>query len=146
MDLFLSLRFFLDVPRRPGPANRSGFKPMQAVQLAAAAAPRAVPGVFALQVQATGTRDNRTYLNSERDYRDQRHLTTAITPEAARQLQDRLGANPVVALKGKRILVRGAAVRTTIFFMAGGKPTDTYYFQTHVNVTESSQIEVQEGG
>lgn len=118
---------------------------MQAVQLAAAAAPRAVPGVFALQVQATGTRDN-TYLNSERDYRDQRNLTTAITPEAARQLQDRLGANPVVALKGKRILVRGAAVRTTIVFVAGGKPTDTYYFQTHVNVTESSQIEVQEGG
>lgn len=111
--------------------------PAQAVQLAAPAAPRGVPGVFAILVQGTGTQHNHEYLNSEPDYRDQRNLTIEITPAAARQLQARFGAPPIVALKGKRILVTGVAYRTTIFFFANGKRTDKYYYQTHVRVTDA---------
>ena len=128
------------------PSQSQWIQPIQAVQLAAAAAPDGVPGVFALQVQGTGTKDNFTYLNSELDYRDQRSLTIEITHGAARQLETRLGAPPIVALKGKRILVRGVATRTKIVFIADDAPTDKYYYQTHVRVTAPEQIELQHEG
>ena len=119
-------------------------QPVQAVQLAAAAAPDGVPGVFALQVQGTGTQDGFTYLNSELDYRDQRSLTIAITSSAAKQLETKLGAPAIIALKGKRILVKGIATRTKIDFTTDGRPTGKYYYQTHVRVTDPEQIQVQQ--
>jgi len=118
-------------------------QPGQAVLLAAEAAPKGVPGVFVLQVQSTGEQGSFTYLNSELDYRDQRNLTVAITPAASRQLEGQLGAHPLIAFKGKRILVNGVATRTKIVFSANGKATDKYYFQTHVRVTDPAQITVQ---
>lgn len=117
--------------------------PYQAVLLAADAAPDSVDGIFSMTVQATGAQGNQTYLNSEFDYRDQRNLTIAITPHAAQQLAERLGEHPVVYLKGKDILVRGAAARTTIYFFANGRMTDKYYYQTHVNVNDADQITVR---
>lgn len=145
--LLVSLTFALlagcaSTPTAPRAADSemSWISPRQAVFMAADAAPDGVDGTFALHVQATGTQGGRTYLNSELDYRDQRNLTVAITPEAARQLTQRLGEHPRVALKGKDILVRGAAVRTRIAFFANGRVTDKYYFQTHVNVTDADQI------
>lgn len=117
--------------------------PRQAVLLAADAAPAEVEGLFALQVRATGTQGDRTYLNSEIDYRDQRNLTIAITPGATEELARRLGGHPRVVLEGKDILVRGAAVRTKIFFIADGRATDKYYYQTHVNVSDAAQITVR---
>jgi hypothetical protein len=114
------------------------------VQLAAAAAPDGVRGVFALQVQGTGTQDGFAYLNSEIDYRDQRSLTIAITSSAAQQLEAKLGAPAIVALKGKRILVKGTATRTRIDFTTGGKPTGKYYYQTHVRVADPEQIQLQQ--
>lgn len=146
--VLLALAFFAgcaSTPTAPHAADSetSWISPRQAVLMAADAAPGGVDGTFALHVQATGTQSGRTYLNSELDYRDQRNLTVAITPEAARQLTQRLGEHPLVALKGKDILVRGAAVRTTIWFFANGRVTDKYYFQTHVNVTDADQITVR---
>lgn len=127
----------------PAPGASQWVQPVQAVQLAAEAAPGTVPGRFALRVQATGTQDGFTYLNSELDYRDQRNLTIAVAPSAARQLERQFGSHPLVALKGKRILVDGAAARTKIVFFDDGKPTDKYYYQTHVRVTDPRQITVQ---
>lgn len=123
-----------------GSSPASWITPQQAVLLAADAAPSAVDGVFAMKVQATGTQNDQTYLNSEQDYRDQRNLTVAITPGAAQQLTQRLGEHPLIGLKGKDILVRGAAVRTKIYFFANGRATDKYYYQTHVNVSDAGQI------
>lgn len=114
----------------------------QAVQMAAAAAPAGVSGVFAVQVQATDTSNGITYLNSEMDYRDQRNLSIAIEPLAARQLEAQLGSPPAVALKGKRLLVNGVASRVTIAFIVDGKATDKYYYQTHVTVTDPKQIQI----
>lgn len=125
-----------------GPAD-SVIAPRQAVFMAADAAPEPVEGIFAMEVQATGVRSGQTYLNSERDYRDQRNLTIAITPRATQQLAQRLDADPREALKGKGILLRGAAVRTKIHFFANGRMTDKYYYQTHVNVTDAEQITVR---
>lgn len=115
--------------------------PGQAV-LRAAGAPRlGVTGVFALTVKATG-RTDRVHLNSETDYRDPRNLSIAVTPEAAATLEAAMGAPPEIALRGKRILVSGTARRTRIDFTVDGKPTGKYYYQTHVRVTEASQIQV----
>ena len=111
--------------------------------MAASAAPRSVDGVFAMRVQATGIQGQLTYLNSELDYRDQRNLTVTITPDAARQLAERFGDHPRISLKDKNIRVRGSAIRTTIRFYANGKPARKYYYQTHVNVTDAGQIEVE---
>ena len=115
--------------------------PSQAVQLAAASARTGVTGVFAMTVKATG-KTTRVHLNSELDYRDQRNLSIAVEPAAAEELALQLGSPPEIALKGKQILVTGTAKRTKIVFSSDGKPTDKYYYQTHVSVTKASQIQV----
>ncbi len=94
-----------------------------------------------MRVQATGTQSGFTYLNSELDYRNQRNLTIAITVDAAQQLQDQLGSSPIVALKGNDILVTGIARRVKIVFHADSMLSDKYYYQTHVLVTDSRQIQ-----
>jgi len=119
--------------------------PVQAVQLAADAAPEGVPGTFAMRVRAAGTQSGFIYLNSELDYRDQRNLSIALTAKAARQLQDQLGSSPMIALKGKDILVTGRATRVKIVFYADGKLTDKYYYQTHVRVSDPKQIQLAGG-
>lgn len=115
--------------------------PSQAVQLAAASPRLGVTGVFAMTVKATGKTD-RVHLNSELDYRDQRNLSIAVESAATEELAAQLGSSPEIALKGKQILVTGTARRTKIVFFADGKPTDLYYYQTHVVVTKASQIQV----
>jgi hypothetical protein len=126
-------------PSKSGSAH--WIDPSQAVHLAAASPMLGVTGVFALTVKATG-KTNRVHLNSELDYRDQRNLSIAVEPEAAEVLTAQLGAPPEVALKGKQILVTGTAKRTKIVFSVDGKPTDKYYYQTHVTVTNASQIKI----
>ncbi len=116
-------------------------EPSQAVQLAAASPTVGVTGSFAMTVKAVGRAD-RVHLNSEEDYRDQRNLSIALEFTAAQELAAQLGAPPEIALKGKQILVSGTAKRVKIVFVADGKPTDKYYYQTHVVVTQASQIQV----
>jgi hypothetical protein len=125
-----------------GGCAADGIKPAEAVQQAAAAAPAGVSGVFPLTVQATGSQDGFIYLNSELDYRDQRNLSIALTAKAAQQLQAQLGSSPEVALKGHRIIVSGVAKRVTIRLSQDGKPTDKYYYQTHVLASDARQIEL----
>ena len=124
-------------------ATDGSLTPEQSIQLAAKAAPEGVRGTFAMLVQATGTQNNRVFLNSELDYRDQRNLTISLTDRAARQLAKKLGADPLVALKGREIMVNSSAVRTKIFFVVDGRMTDKYYYQTHVNIADSDQITIQ---
>ncbi len=83
------------------------------------------------------------FLNSEVDYRDQRNLTVAVAPTAVAALQARLGGDPRVALKGRDIVVTGSAMRIRIVFSANGQPTDKYYYQTHVRVSDADQIVVE---
>ncbi len=144
LSLFMGLTAGCATTQPNDPAS-SWIKPVQAVQLAADAAPDGVPGTFAMRVQATGTQSGFIYLNSELDYRDQRNLTISVTADAARKLQDQLGASAMIALKGKDILVTGAATRVKIVFYADGKLTDKYYYQTHVRVSDPKQIRVAGG-
>lgn len=130
-------------PAQQSTADTKWITPDQSILLAANAAPAGVPGTFSMLVQATGKQNRQVYLNSQPDYRDQRNLTIALTEGAAHELSKRLGADPLVALKGREILVTGSAIRTKIHLIANGRMTDKYYFQTHVNVYDADQVVVR---
>lgn len=117
--------------------------PREAIVAAADAAPAPIPGTFALHVQRAEQVRGRLYLNSERDYRDQRNLTIRVEDGAIRQLAVRYGAPPERILLGRDILVRGAARRTRIDFIDNrGRPTGLYYYQTHVAIHDADQISI----
>lgn len=130
-------------PQPAAQARNAWITPPQAVLLAADAAPRGVHGTFSMRVQSTGTQGDQSFLNSEADYRDQRNLTVVLTRRATEELGERVGADPLVALKGRNILVTGAAIRTKIYFFVNGVMTDKYYYQTHVNVATANQVVVE---
>ncbi len=116
--------------------------PAQAIMAAAEIAPDSVSGVFELHIQSTGRQRGVIYLNSETDYRDQRCLTLAINPIVARGFIQKYGEEPDIYLKNKMIRVSGEARRVKIWFYSKGKRTEKYYYQTHVFVTNESQVEV----
>jgi hypothetical protein len=124
----------------PGVASQDAIPPRVAIERAAALAPGAFPGTFLMRVQASGRQDGMLYLNSETDYRDQRNLSIEVAPVAQAQLELRLGAPADVALRGRVIRVDGAARRVRIAFLANGRATDKYYYQTHVAVRRGDQL------
>lgn len=114
--------------------------PFEAIQRAAYAAPKRVFGLFWLRVQAVGSLNGEVFLNSEKDYRDQRNITIVLRPDAAKSLQRSLREPLTEAFMHKSVLVRGAAQRVTIHFAIEGKPSTKYYYQTHVDVVDPDQI------
>jgi len=116
--------------------------PVQAVIAAAETAPYGVSGVFEMHIKGTGRQGDFIYLNSEKDYRDQRCLTLAIYPSVIPGFVRKYGADPDSYLKNKRVRVSGEARRVKIWFQSNGERTESYYYQTHVLVTKTSQIEV----
>ncbi len=116
--------------------------PRKAIEMAADAAPAAVPGKFVLTVRATGREDDLIFLNSEADYRDQRNLTIDIPPLVSAMIVKKFGAPPDVYFAGKKITVTGEARRVKIVFTCHGLPTGKYYYQTHVELTDADYIEI----
>jgi Tfp pilus assembly protein PilF len=116
--------------------------PLPAILLAADSAPDGAMGVFGFEVAATGRKRGEVFLNSEPDYRDQRNLTVTFTADGAAAFRKQHGEDPDVAFKGKRICVVGEARRVKIYFFANGKPTDKFYYQTHIMVTEPWQVTI----
>ena len=114
--------------------------PEQAVLQAAEAAPAGVPGTFVLVVAGASAADGDDYLDSQKDYRDQRNLAVDVTPHAAAQLKQQYGKEPLAFFVGKRIAVAGTAYRAKIIIRDNGKPTGLYYYQTHLRVVEAAQI------
>lgn len=127
------------------PRGARWIDPSMAVQLAATAGPKhGVAGVFALQVRGIGSENDVLYLNSERDYRDPRNLTVSLPLAVQAQLREQLGGDPVVRLKNQQILVRGVARTVRINFInADGKPSDKYYYQTQVRVSDVAQLQLR---
>lgn len=122
-------------------ADEGVLTPPEAVFRAAGAAPAGVHAIFVMPVRAAGRDGGRIYLNSERDYRDQRNLSISIGPRAAAALAARHGAAPDAFFPGRRIRVTGAARRVRIDFRdSARRPTGLYYFQTHVDVESADQI------
>ncbi|GEA09259.1 hypothetical protein KUL42_40200 [Alteromonas sp. KUL42] len=115
---------------------------MEIIKAAANSAPKGVPGRYTLQIVATGSQGQYVYLNTEKDYRDQRAITVALHPKAIAQLSAKYGMSPQEYFVDKTIVVNGKAQRVKIAFLSEGKPTDKYYYQTHIRLMDISQIEV----
>ena len=138
--MLLSLAGLAACKAETPPPLTAGMSAQQAVMAAAEAAPKGVEGTFSLMVRNTAMVGPRLFLNSQMDYRDQRNLSIAIESSALPGLQEKLGGDPQSVLKARDIWVRGTARRVRIEFTENGKPTGKYYYQTHVTVTEPSQI------
>ncbi|RKF18211.1 hypothetical protein D6851_15485 [Altericroceibacterium spongiae] len=128
--------------RQPATPPLLRLTPEQAVINAAAVAPDGVKGIFELTVRGTGRDGGYLYLNSQKDYRDQRSLNIEISPSVQRELADRFGIDPRVYLAGKRIAVRGEAKRVLINFTYNGAPTGKYYYQTHIALSAPEDLTV----
>src|ERR1700679_365116 len=127
------------------PPEKSGsgtITPVQAILSAANSAPAGVRGTFEMKVRRVGRQDGNIYLDSELDYRDQRNLVIAIHSIAAGHLHDTLGQDIDVAVLGKQIKVFGEAKRIKIVFSVDGRPTEDYYYQTHVDVWDAGQLSI----
>jgi hypothetical protein len=99
-----------------------------------------VPGTYVLDIRATGREKERIFLNSEQDYRDPRNLTVEILPAAMPALKKLYGQDPDAYFMGRRVAVTGEAQRVTVWFTVNGKQTEKYYYQTHVVISDASQI------
>jgi hypothetical protein len=119
----------------------SYLSPETAVIKAAEAAPNGFHGSFVFEIKGVGSSGGLTYLNSQRDYRDQRSLNVALSPFAAVAFADEIGAVDE-GLIGKTVRVTGEARQTRIFLQCDGQPTSVYYYQTQLFVSDLSQIEL----
>ena len=117
-------------------------EPARVIHLAAEAAPKGALVRSQFMVQATGAEGDLIYLNSERDYRDQRNLTVVITPTAAKTLSEAYGPDLRITLQGRSVTATGVAKRVTVWFTVLGRRTDKYYYQTQLVVSDPRQIQV----
>lgn len=130
-------------PRGPVLGTPRLIAPHMAVLAAADAAPRGVPGTFAMTVRRADVVGPRLFLNSHPDYRDQRNLSIAIQLGALAGLRQRLGPDVRGALLGREVHVSGVARRVQIDFInSDGRRSGKYYYQTHVGVTDPDQIRI----
>lgn len=108
-----------------------------AIELAAAAAQVPGPaGYYRITVRAVGTDRHRFFINSERDYRDQRNISLAFDPDQAKALVRMMrGRSVEEALVGRELVVWGRPERVRIAFRTGNGPTGLYYYQTHIRIT-----------
>lgn len=117
-------------------------KIMNIIALTEANAPNGVKGVFELPIKAAGTQDTSTYLNTEQDYRDRRNITVALGLKVSRQIAEKYGIPPEDYFVNKTIEVTGEAKRVKIYFIANGRQTKKYYYQTHIRVRSLDQIKI----
>ena len=118
---------------------------MEMIRVAAQSAPDGVEGDYTLKIKASGRQRTTLYLNTELDYRDQRNITVSIQPEVALQLFKQYGQDPAEHFIGKSIIVTGTVERVKVYFVTNGRQTEKYYYQTHINVVDISQIRVVGG-
>lgn len=117
-------------------------KIMNIIALAEANAPYGVKGAFELPIKTTGTQGTSTYLNTEQDYRDRRNITVALDFKVSRKIAEKYGMPPEDYFKNKTIKVTGEAKRVKIYFIANGRQTQKYYYQTHIRVRSLDQIKI----
>lgn len=120
---------------------------MEIIRSAAESAPKGVNGEYLLTIKTTGKQGNLVFLNTELDYRDQRNVTVALTPNVIVQLRNKYGLSPEQSPEqffvNKRTLVKGKAERIKVdFISSSNNPSGKYYYQTHIRVSKMSQIEI----
>jgi hypothetical protein len=122
--------------------ERGCLSPVEAVTYASYLGDKAgVAGVFDMPVVEIGQQAGLFYLNSEKDYRDRNCLTVALTPTAMQALAGTTNLEQArERLRNHRVIVRGVARQVRIVFSHDGRPTEKYYYQVHVRVTEPGQV------
>lgn len=126
------------------PSHRNLTDTMDLIEAAADVAPKGIKGRYVFNIKATGTQRQLIFLNTELDYRDQRCVTIALTPQVAYELAQQYGQPPEDFFLNKAIKVKGSAKRVRIDIYAEGKSTGKYYYQTHIPISHTSQIDVLE--
>lgn len=116
-------------------------EPVEAIRAANSDPAYGVRGSFVMTVKATGEQGRWSFLNSEPDYHDQRNLTVRMPTTLVPKLEKHLGLS-LHELENHRIVVMGTARRVRIEFTENGHPTGKYYFQTHVLVDSTSQVQL----
>ncbi|MCH1923463.1 hypothetical protein L9G74_03860 [Shewanella sp. C32] len=115
---------------------------MDIISTAAAAAPEMVTGDYTLFIKAVGQQGNNVYLNTELDYRDQRNVTIVLPIP----ILPRMGIHNFTDLEhhflNHGVQIHGNAMRARIDFMRDHRPTDLYYYQTHIVVANPTAISV----
>lgn len=116
--------------------------PSMAVDQAAGAAPASGPlADYGFVVRNVGTDGRGWYINSAVDYRDQRNISIALSPQVQEQLEQIFGDVALAeALTGRAIVARGRPQRVRIDFLGNGQPTGLYYYQTHIHIGDVSQL------
>lgn len=137
-----TLALVLSQPTSAETQSPTRLTPVQAV-MNAAEMPGGVGGVFEMVVRAAGRQGPFLYLNSEADYRDPRNLSIAIAPPEQRALAERVGGPLETTMLRKTIAVRGVARKTRIDFIADGRPTGKYYYQTHLKLASARDLRVE---
>lgn len=126
------------------PTNSKGWiDPVDAIRAANDDPIHGVRGEFIITVKALDSYPERSFLNSEKDYRDQRSLTVRMPTSIVPKLEQRLGVK-FQDLKNRRLVIFGVARRNRINFVNDGQPTGKYYYQTHVQVDSPTQIKFAE--
>ncbi len=123
------------------------YAPAQAIPLAIGAyenGGRTLPGVFRMEVRATGRSDGNIYLNSMENYRDPQCLTLRFGAEALEAFRKRHGVDPDAYYKGKTVTVVGSARRLKIEIFSTSSTAENHYFQTQINITDPEQIKTIE--
>lgn len=122
------------------PTNRKGWiEPVDAIRAASGDPVYGVRGEFVFTVRAMGSDKQRSFLNSQRDYRDQRNLTIVMPTTMVPALEHRLGIT-LKELEGRRLVVLGVARRVRINFFCNFRRSGKYYYQTQVRVDSPTQI------
>ena len=96
-----------------------------------------------MDVCGNGSDGDRGFLNSFADYRDRRSLNVRIDPMVRIALAGRLGEDPVDALRGQRIRVRGPVMQVWINVYRDGVQNG-HYFQTHLVLESASDLQILE--
>lgn len=126
------------------PTDSKGWiEPVEAIRAANDDPAYGVRGEFIMTVKGFGADQKWSYLNSERDYRDQRALTIRMPTSIIPELEKRLGVK-FKDLAGRRLVVLGTAMRVRIDFLQDGKRTGAYYYQTHIKVDSATQVRLVE--
>lgn len=100
-----------------------------------------------MDVCGAGADGTRGFLNSQRNYRDRASLNVELPAPVRIDLAQRLGADPLEALRGKRVRVFGQARQVRINLFHRGQRTGRFYYQTQLRLMSAEFLEliVEEG-
>ncbi len=122
------------------PVTASTHSIWEIIEQTEAMAPKGLKGEFVLTIKNSGRQNSRIYLNTQEDYRDRRNITVTLNPSFQKQFKDQFNMDIRNYYEDQTILVKGVAKRVKIWVTASGRKPTKYYFQTHIEVNDLSQI------